>query len=513
MTRGTDPGPSGTQLPTMDYLQTVSYLYSLGNEVATAKLGLENIRRLLSFLCDPQDRFPSVLIAGTNGKGSVAAFCESVLRTQGYRTGLYTSPHLVRIQERIRVDGREILPEELARLTGAVKEAVEQLLAGISRKGRRLKLEHHPTYFEMVTAMAFLHFAEQEVDIAILEVGLGGRLDATNLVDPIVSVITPVSYDHQASLGTSLDAIAGEKAGIVKPRRPSGPGKQRQLAVVCCHQEEGALQVIRKQCRAAGARWIPAFQHQQCRRVRHRLDGSDLDLQPVLGARLKLRVPLPGSHQVGNALAAVRTLEVLHGSGFPLRPEAITQGIARTRWPGRLEVLPTRPRVVLDGAHNPAAAESVASHIRAFLSPRQVLLIYGSLRDKDIPGVFSRLSPLAREVILTRPDSERAAAPRDIVRNGWTGGRTVRCRARLEDAWELARTMARPEDTLLVAGSLYLVGDVKRRLAGFDRPRPAPEPAGASAAVAPCGREGRPAGVAAGSAAAHNPGGNAYPIH
>ena len=497
----------------MDYHQAVSYLYSLGNEVATAKLGLENIRRLMSFLGDPQDRFPSVLIAGTNGKGSVAAFCESVLRTRGYRAGLYTSPHLIRIQERIRIGGREILPQELARLTATVKEAVGQLLAGTSRNGRRLKLDRHPTYFEMVTAMAFLHFAEKQVDIAILEVGLGGRLDATNLVDPIVSVITPVSYDHQVSLGTSLRAIAREKAGIVKPRRHSRPEKQRPLAVVCSNQEEEVLEIIRKQCRAAGARWLPAFQRLECREVAHRLEESVLELQPVLGTPLKLRVPLPGKHQVGNVVAAVRTLEVLHDSGFPLRPEAIEQGIARTRWPGRLEVLPGRPRIVVDGAHNPAAAESVARHIGAFLPPRQVLLLYGSLRDKDIPGVFSRLSPLAREVILTRPDSERAAVPRDIVRNGWTGGRAVRCRARLEDAWDLARALARPEDTLLVAGSIYLVGDFMRRLAEFDRPRTAPEAAGAGTAVGSPGRRGQPAAFAAGSAGAQTPGDNGWSTH
>ena len=497
----------------MDYPQAVSYLYSLGNEVATAKLGLENIRRLLSFLGDPQDRFPSVLIAGTNGKGSVAAFCESVLRTQGYRTGLYTSPHLIRIQERIRLAGREILPADLARLTVTVKEAVGQLLAGTVRKGRRLKLERHPTYFEMVTAMAFLHFAEQEVEIAILEVGLGGRLDATNAVDPIVSVITPVSYDHQASLGSNLKAIAGEKAGIVKPRRPDGPEKERRLAVVCSAQEEGVLEVVRKQCRAAGARWVPAFRHPECRRAAQRLEESSLELHPVLGTRLKLKVPLPGSHQVENALTAVRTLEVLHHSGFPVRPEAVERGIARTRWPGRLEVLPGRPRVVLDGAHNPAAAETLARHIRTFLPPEQVLLIYGSLRDKDIPGVFSAMSPLAREVILTRPDSERGAAPRDIVRNGWTGGRAVRCRARLEDAWALARSLARPEDTLLVAGSLYLVGDFKRRLAGFDRPRRAAEASSAGTAFRSPGREGQPAALAAPSTGAHPPGDDRRTTH
>ena len=496
----------------MDYPQAVSYLYSLGNEVATAKLGLENIRCLLSFLGDPQDRYPSVLIAGTNGKGSVAAFCESVLRTRRYRTGLYTSPHLVRIQERMRIGGREVLPEDLARLTVTVKEAVGQLLAGTVRNGRRLKLERHPTYFEMVTAMAFLYFAEKEVEIAILEVGLGGRLDATNVVDPIVSVITPVGYDHQASLGSDLTAIAGEKAGIVKPRRPDGREKERQLAVVCSSQEEGVLEVIRKQCRTAGARLLPALQHLECRSVLQRLEGSALDLHPVLGNRLKLTVPLPGSHQVENALTAVRALEVLHGSGFPLRPEAIERGIARTRWPGRLEVLPGRPRVVLDGAHNPAAAESVARHIRSFLSPEQVLLIYGSLRDKDIPGVLSHLSPLAREVILTRPDSERGAAPRDIVRNGWTGGRAVRCRARLEDAWALARSLARPEDTLLVAGSLYLVGDFKRRLAELDRPRPAPEAATSQTIPTP-GGEGGVSGWAAESAGAQSASDNPWTTH
>lgn len=497
----------------MDYPQAVSYLYSLGNEVATAKLGLENIRCLLSFLGDPQDRFPSVLIAGTNGKGSVAAFCESVLRTRGYRTGLYTSPHLVRIQERMRIGEREVRPEDLARLAVTVKEAVGQLLAGTIRNGRRLKLERHPTYFEMVTAMAFLYFAEKEVEIAILEVGLGGRLDATNVVDPIVSVITPVGYDHQATLGSDLKAIAGEKAGIVKPRRPDGPEKERRLAVVCSSQEEGVLEVIRTQCRTAGARWLPPLQHLECRSVRHRLEGSTLDLHPAPGTRLKLQVPLPGSHQVENALTAIRTLEVLHGSGFSLRPEAIERGIARTRWPGRLEVLPGRPRVVLDGAHNPAAAESLARHIRTFLPPEQVVLIYGSLRDKDIPAVFSALSPLAREVVLTRPDSERGAAPREIVRNGWTGGRSVRCRVRLKDAWALARSLARPEDTLLVAGSLYLVGDFKKHLARFEPPRTGPQASGGGAAARSRGRKDQPAAFAGGSAGPHLPSDNILTPH
>ena len=495
----------------MDYLQAVSYLYSLGNEVATAKLGLHNIQELLRFLGNPHKRFPSVLIAGTNGKGSVAAFCESVLRTQGYRTGLYTSPHLIHIQERIRIGGQEILPEDLARLTATVKEAVGQLLAGILRNGRHLKLEHHPTYFEMVTAMTFLYFAEKEIEIAILEVGLGGRLDATNVVDPIVSVITPVSYDHQASLGTNLKAIAREKAGIVKTRRPDQP-KEQQLAVVCGQQEEEALEVIRKQCRSAGARWIPAFQNLEYQQVSHRLEESDLDLYPLLGTRLKLRVPLPGSHQVGNVIVAARTLEVLHDSGFPLSQEAIEQGIARTRWPGRLEVYPGRPRVILDGAHNPAAAESVARHIRVFLPPREVILIYGSLRDKDTAGVFSILSPLAREIILTQPDSERGEAPRDIVHNGWTRGRTVQCRPQLEDAWKLARTLARPEDTLLVAGSLYLVGDFKHRLDGFDRHCSSTESSTPRAAVS-LWRERSTGALATKNADAHNSDSNAYPNH
>ena len=459
----------------MDYPQAVAYLYSLGNEVATAKLGLENIRRLLSYLNDPQDRFPSVLIAGTNGKGSVAAFCESVLRTQGFRTGLYTSPHLVRIEERIRINGKEILPEEFARLTRTVKEAVAQLLLGASRNGRQLKLDSHPTYFEMVTAVAFLYFAEKQVEIAILEVGLGGRLDATNVVDPVVSVITPVSYDHQAYLGNSLEAIAREKAGIIKPAPPAGPGRQRPLPVVCSSEDERVLKVVRKQCQSTGSKLVPAFQGLNFRVVRTALENFSLDLWPVMGARLELRVPLPGGHQVGNVLAAIRTLEILHRSGFPLRPDSLEQGIARTRWPGRLEVLPTRPRVVLDGAHNVAAAQWVSRHIRSFLAPRELILIYGSLRDKDIAGVFSHLSGLAKEVILTRPDSERGAPPRQIVESGCTGGRVVRRTAGVDAAWELAHSLAQPEDTLLVVGSLFLVGDVKRRFTGADPSEPAPE--------------------------------------
>ncbi len=459
----------------MDYPQAVSYLYSLGNEVATAKLGLENIRRLLSYLNHPQDRFRSVLIAGTNGKGSVAALCESVLRTQGYKTGLYTSPHLVRIEERIRINGKEITPAAFARLTRTVKEAVEQLLVGASRDGRRLKLDFHPTYFEMVTAIAFLYFAEKKVEIAVLEVGLGGRLDATNVVDPVVSVITPVSYDHQVHLGNSLEAIAREKAGIIKPARSAGHGKKRPLPVVCSSEDRVVLEVIRKQCQLIGARLVSAFQDLQFRVVRNALEDFSLDLWPVLGARLALRVPLPGGHQVGNVLAAIRTLEILHHSGFPLRPDSLEQGISRTRWPGRLEVLPTRPRVVLDGAHNAAAAESVSKHIRAFLAPQQLILIYGSLRDKNIAGVFSHLSHLAREVILTRPDSERGAPPQEIIKSGCTRGRVVRWTANVDVAWALAHSLAQPEDILLVTGSLFLVGDVKRRLTEADHGEPPPQ--------------------------------------
>lgn len=445
----------------MTYSQAISFLYSLGNEVLTAKLGLDNTKKLLRFLGHPQESFRSVLIAGTNGKGSVAAFSESVLRTAGYKTGLYTSPHLVRIEERIRVNGKEISPETFARLTHTVKEAIDQLHAGVSRDGHRIKLDIHPTFFEIVTVIAFLYFAESQVEIAILEVGLGGRLDATNVVNPIVSVITSVSYDHQAYLGNRLEAIAAEKAGIIKPTPLC---RQPGLPVVCSSENKVVIQLVKQRCKAVGATFVSAFQGLKFKVIDNSFERFSLWVGPILGRRLELTVPLPGIHQIGNVLAAIKALEILHHTGFPLHPTALKEGIARTCWPGRLEVIQTQPRLVLDGAHNPAAAKSVSNHIRSFLPSERLILVYGSLGDKDNGGILSNLTCLTREIILTRPDSERGTAPLEILKSAAGFKTVIRLTRSVDTAWRVAHSLAYPEDTILVLGSLFLVGDVKRRL-------------------------------------------------
>ena len=445
----------------MTYSQAISFLYSLGNEVLTAKLGLDNTKKLLRFLGHPQESFRSVLIAGTNGKGSVAAFSESVLRTAGYKTGLYTSPHLVRIEERIRVNGKEISPETFARLTHTVKDAIIQLQRGVSRDGHSIKLDGHPTFFEIVTVIAFLYFAESQIEIAILEVGLGGRLDATNVVNPIVSVITSVSYDHQAYLGHQLEAIAAEKAGIIKP---TPLNMQPRLRVVCSSENEVVIQLVKKRCQSVGATFVSAFQDLRFKVVDNSFEKFSLWVEPVLGRQLELTIPLPGSHQIGNVLAAIRALEILHHARFPLHFTDFKEGIARTCWPGRLEVIQTQPRLVLDGAHNPAAAKSVSNHIRSFLPSERIILVYGSMGDKDIGGILSNLTCLAREIILTRPDSERGTASLEILKSATGFNTVVRLTRSMDTAWRVAHSLAYPEDTILVLGSLFLVGDVKRRL-------------------------------------------------
>src|SRR5262245_20104998 len=260
----------------MQYADALRYLYSLGNEVLTAKLGLYNISTLLESLGNPQRKYDSVLVAGTNGKGSVAAFIESVLRSSGMRTGLYTSPHLVRIEERVRVEGNPISAEDFARWTQQVKGRVDELLGpGVSDPASTFRLDRHPTYFEMVTAIALNYFAEQRVEVAVLEVGLGGRLDATNVVDPRVAVITNVSYDHQKYLGYRLEQIAAEKAGIVKPRSIAKAGP---LSVVCTSDDPVVRSIVEQQCRDTGARCI------------HALDEARIEAEPDSIGRFRLKV-------------------------------------------------------------------------------------------------------------------------------------------------------------------------------------------------------------------------------
>jgi dihydrofolate synthase/folylpolyglutamate synthase len=417
----------------MNYPDSVRFLYALGNEVATAKLGLGRIAVLLEALGDPQQAYRIVHVAGTNGKGSTCAMIESGLRAAGHRTGLFTSPHLVEPTERIRIAGCPVSAMRFAAAFDQVHVCAETLL-------RQERIDLHPTYFESVTAMALLLFREYGVEFAVLEVGLGGRLDATNVVSPELSVITPVDFDHEAFLGKSLASIAGEKAGILKPGVPAifAPQRPEADAVLVERAAELGVPVTRSAAvpisgivlHATGSEFTWAGAHVSC--------------------------PLPGEHQIENAVTAIAALERLD-----IPPEAIRQGIAQTVWPGRLEHVSANPAIILDGAHNPAGARALAAYLDRFYDPARVWLIYGAMRDKAVAEMAAILFPRARRVIVTAPAQVRALRPetiRDLADHD-----SIEVAPNLAAALALA-ARAEPGDAIFITGSLFLVGEARALL-------------------------------------------------
>jgi len=414
----------------MNYPDSVHFLYALGNEVKTVKLGLERIRAVLEALGRPQGRCRFVHVAGTNGKGSTCAMIESALRASGRQTGLFTSPHLAEPTERIRIGGHPISAGAFAAAFDTVHAAVEDLIkAGV--------IDMHTTYFETVTAMALLVFARQAVDMVVLEVGLGGRLDATNVVHPELCVITPIDFDHEQYLGRSLEAIAGEKAGILKAGVPAVFARQRPEAAAVLDRRAAELH-------------IAAVRTADFRLKNLRLDarGSQFEL-----ADLDIACPLAGEHQVENAATAAVALLQL---GVP--PADIEAGIARTEWPGRLERVSEHPEIILDGAHNPAGARALAAYIERFYSRRRVRLIFGAMRDKAVAEIGGILFPLAWQVIVTAPRQARALAPealRDVADHA-----NLALAPSLDEALVLLRDAA-AEDVIFITGSLFLVAEAR----------------------------------------------------
>lgn len=445
----------------MQYADALRYLYSLGNEVLTAKLGLHNISTLLESLGNTHRHFDSVLIAGTNGKGSVAAFVESALRKSGLNTGLYTSPHLMRIEERIRVQGSLVSAEDFARLTQRVKDKVGERLDPDALSHSPGRLDRHPTYFEMVTAIAFCYFAERNVDIAVLEVGLGGRLDATNVVDPRVAVITNVDYDHQKYLGSRLEEIAMEKAGIVKPRSYA---TAEPLSVVCTSQDPAVRKIVEEQCRATGSRCFHALDEARVEAEPDTLGRFRVKVSFPSNLALDLRLPLPGEHQVRNAIAAIRALMILQNEGYSIDTEDIKEGIESARWPGRLELVDGDPPMILDGAHNIAGAESLKQYCERFLHSKRLVLLFSVMRDKDVVGIAGKLFPLASDIVLTAAESERSAEADWIAALLPEYRQRYHCTRNPQEALGAARTLASPDGIILAAGSLFLIGDLQRTL-------------------------------------------------
>jgi dihydrofolate synthase/folylpolyglutamate synthase len=428
----------------MNLDEATKYLYSLGNETLAMKLGLESVRALARALGDPQKRFPAIHVAGTNGKGSTAAMTARVLRAAGLRVGLYTSPHLISITERIRIDEREIAPDEFARLATDVRAASERLVAdGV--------LPAPPTFFEQMTMTGFLFFAEKKVDLAVLEVGLGGRLDATNICEPIVTAITPIGYDHQQYLGDTLAAIAGEKAGIVKPRVP----------VVIAPQQDEAMKMIIARCAELDA---PMIETSAPSNVEAEEIGQYRFHYQTARGKYDARLNLRGRHQITNALVAIHIAERLRIAGFDIPPPAIIEGLSRTEWPGRLELIqlsPSQALLLLDGAHNEAGARVLRDFLEEHFSSVPITIIFGVMADKAMREISEILFPAARQVIVTRIANQRAADPKAIAMA--TNHKLIRIEEVGAALTEAIRITPR-HGLICVCGSLFLVGEVKRSL-------------------------------------------------
>jgi dihydrofolate synthase/folylpolyglutamate synthase len=449
-------------------------MFALGHELAQTpshKFDLGHMRVLLQEMLHPERRFPSVLIAGTNGKGSTAATLASILRSSKLKTGLYTSPHLVRINERIQVSGEEMSDDDFAELHAEVDRMAEKLV-------EKAELPWHPSFFEMMTAIAFEYFARQKIDLAVLEVGMGGRLDATNTVEPRVSVITDISLDHQKFLGNTLSEIAREKMGIV---RPNG------VAVVLPQQPE-ANDVIGNTILELGARAVNAVPYvppvslgsaeylvpstgKERSTAEHAGNEKEIAGQhfyryplQVLDKEILVETPLVGRHQLRNVALAIATAVELSQQGFSgITSKSIETGIRETRWPGRFQTITARPgwpEMVIDVAHNPAGAWALRSALSERYEGRPLIFVFGAMRDKAIAEMAEILFPLADRVIATRPDNPRAASPEEIRYAAARTGTEIEVVEDVHRAAERARALAEATTVIVITGSIYLVGEV-----------------------------------------------------
>ncbi len=433
-----------------DYQSAVASLYELGHELAklpSHKFDLGHMRALLEALGHPERRFPSVLIAGTNGKGSTAATLASILAAAGHRTALYTSPHLIRINERIRINGEPIADGDFAATYGRVDQVALRLVASGA-------LPWHPSFFEVVTAMAFEHFARAQVEIAVLEVGMGGRLDATNVVEPAVSVITDIALDHQKFLGDTIAEIAGEKAGII---RPGG-------VVVTLPQHPEANEVLgrtilQRNARAVNAAdYVPNFASGDSRAATGNYELT------VMGELITVASSLSGRHQWRNLALAIAAAEELNKNGFRVSARDIERGIRATRWPGRFQVVQHEGReYVFDVAHNPAGAWALRAALSERYPEQPLTFVFGVMRDKAVAEIARILFPLAARVIATRAENPRSADPEEIRAAGAATGVEVVCEPALATAVARARSLA-GAGVIVVTGSIYVVGEALRVL-------------------------------------------------
>jgi dihydrofolate synthase / folylpolyglutamate synthase len=430
----------------MTYPETIDYLY--GIRLFGQKLGLETMQYLLQLMGKPQQSLRFIHIAGTNGKGSVAAMVHAVLSRVGYKTGLYTSPHLVSFCERFQINGQPIAEADVVRLVEQLKPLLETVAAHPEFRA--------PTFFEAVTAMALQYFQEQKVDVIVWETGLGGRLDATNVVTPLVSVITNIAFDHTQYLGETLPEIATEKCGIIKPGVP----------VVTATVVEEVLRVIQTTAAAQGSLLTIVSHDVQATRLAEDEEDQRVQLTSKRHEYGPVKIPLLGAHQAINCATAIAAIEA---SGLPITPQQVSEGLSQTSWPGRFQIVNHKPTVILDGAHNAAAAERLAATLRERCAGQKLTLILGVLRDKNYDRMCQILAPLAERILCVPVNSERTCDPDQLAR--WCMATNPRLKITIAGNLTDAYAQARNEraEAIVITGSLFLVGEALDRL-GFVHP-------------------------------------------
>ncbi len=432
----------------LDYEQTLEYLYSFVDYSLThdlqnlpEKFDLERMRQFMGYLGNPHENYPIIHIAGTKGKGSVCAFCASALQAAGFRTGLYTSPHLQDYAERIQIDGQPIAHSELISLVNEIRPLLDQ--------GTKL------TTFEITTALAFLYFSRKEATAVVAEVGLGGRLDATNIVNPVVSVITSISYDHMQVLGSTLTEIAAEKGGIIKPGVP----------VVVAPQPEEAQIVFERLSLQRNAPLIQVGEDYQYIQQKKSLDGQSMQIWKSddnrIPKKVRLNVPLLGTHQIDNAATAFAALSVANARGLAISKKSIQGGFNKVFWPGRFEVLRKKPPVVIDSAHNPDSAQRLNQTLEEYFPDYPVIMVFGASEDKDIQGMLAVLIKRVKLVIFTRSYHPRAADPNQLIKMVEVYEKHAIVISAVEDALEEAIRQAGDDSLILVAGSIFIAAGAR----------------------------------------------------
>jgi dihydrofolate synthase/folylpolyglutamate synthase len=413
------------------YKESVSWLFGL--QKYGIKFGLSKTTNLMQAFGNPHRNQHYIHIAGTNGKGSVGAILESILMQAGLKVGFYTSPHLVSFTERFRINRESIPKDTAASLIREVKGVISQ--------------KEPPTFFEFTTAMTLLYFFRQSVDIAIIEAGMGGRLDATNIIDPMVSIITTIGMDHQSFLGDTIGAIAQEKGGIIK----------KGVDLVTAVDQPSVVKLFESLCKKKGAPFWRVGQHARYRR----LPSGLLGYYGLNNRFTNLRLGLKGRFQYKNAAVALLAVELLKKKGLDVSDKAVQKGLAGPLWPGRLEEVASHPTIILDGAHNPSAMRTLAKAIKNDFAFKKLIVVIGIMSDKDIPHILGEIIPMAHRVIYTRPAYYRAANPEDLMDIAKGYGKQGEVQVPLSTAIEKAKEVADPQDLIVITGSLFTVGEAK----------------------------------------------------